>query len=768
MNKFVALFVFFFISFSAVRAQDSVTAGAAWQVTKYDISAVLPGAANDRVLNGKATLNLRNVGGGAGATVTLRINPKAEIVAAQVGGTTVNFRKTSDDKLGSFQRFTVSLPSSVPSNGTTAVTIEYKLPVAENTGLNAISPIGSQFLPLALWYPTPTNPYSPKGADAAPFKLQITAPNGEKVISSGKGNPSIFEQDLNAQPFFVTGDWDSVQTSEQARIDTAGPSFFAYIPKGSTEAEKKQAVELLQLTEEAHKYIVNLVGSGNRSNYNLVAVRRGAGFADGGTILIDANVVRRPKIDSATALLIAEAVAKTSLGNVTSVRGDGYGAIQEGLARFVATQFIEKQFGKDVADIERQRQRTSFVAVAKRDAPLSQTSPADVTYFASTANKGAMIWRIVAREMSEDKFFGAVRSQLQAAKTDGLTLKQLRSSVGAAGGDKVKAILAFGLDQITDTDLLVGLPQVKGAETTVALRNAGSLPVTINIIATTERGEKLNSAVNLAEKNFGEAVFKTNAKIVRVETDADKFYPQIDYSNDFAPREVTENDWSAALAASFNRQEYPKVESVARKMLAVQPRYDEARTWLGRALLEQSKLDEAEKEFTAALAEKLPTAKTLAWSNIGLGEIALRRNQSAAAAKFFDSAVRADAEYASNLAARQGRLKAEGAPNADEAARTFFAAFDKAVLTTRKAEVDNYILGGELTKFSGGITGNQPEVWQTKVLRTEQLDVNRLAVDASLNVKVINQDAKSGTALFTLVKTANGWRLADVDLFEVR
>lgn len=761
MNKFAALFVFFLLSFSVVQGQDGVTAGAAWQVTKYDITANLPSAAGNRALSAKATLNLRNVGRGAGATVTLRINPKADVVAAQVAGVAANVRKTSDDKLGAFQRFTVSLPTSVQPNGTVAVTVEYKLTVTENTGLTAVSSVGSQFLPLALWYPTPTNPYSPRGADSAPFKLQVTAPNGERIVSSGKGGPSTFEQNLNAQPFFVTGEWDGVETPDQAVTDQAtGPNYFAYIPKGSTEAEKKQAIELLRLTEEAHKYIVSLIGSGNRGSYNLVAVRRGAGFADSGTILIDANVLRRSKLDSATVLLIAESVAKTSLSNVTSVRGDGYGAIQEGLARFVATQFIEKQFGREVAEVERQRQRTSFVAVAKRDAPISQTSPADITYFASTANKGAMIWRLIAREMGADKFFSAVRAQLTAANTEGLTLKQLRDSLETAGGEKVKAILAYGFDQITDTDLIIGLPQASGAETKAALRNAGSLPVTVNVVATTEKGEKLNSIVNLAEKSFGEAVFKTSAKISRVEIDAEKFYPQIDFSNDGAPRDIAENDWSAALAISFNRQEFSKVETLARKMLAVQPRYDETRTWLGRALLEQSKIDEAEKEFTAALAEKLPTAKTLAWANIGLGEIALRRNQDSAAVKFFDGAVRADAEYASNLAARQGRVKAESSPTADEAAKTFFAVFDKAVLTARKAEVESYILGGELTKFSGGITGNQPEVWQTKVLRSEQLDTNRLAVDVVLNVKIINQEAKSGTALFTLVKTPAGWKLA--------
>jgi tetratricopeptide (TPR) repeat protein len=762
MNKFISLFALLFIALfvNSAAAQDNTLAGAAWQVTKYDITATLPAAATDRNLNAKATLNLRNVGRGAGATVTLRINPKAEVTAAQVNGATANFRKTSDEKIGGFQRFTVSLPGSVQPNGTTVVNIEYKLAVAENSGLNAITPIGSQFLPLSLWYPTPTNPYSPKGADFAPFKLQVTAPNGETVISSGKGNGAAFEQNLNAQPFFVTGSWDAVESTSGTAI---------YLPKGAAADERKRAEDIAVLVNEAKTFTTGFLGTAPETPaLKIIAVRRGAGFADGGTILLDTNVFRRPKLDSATAMLIAEAIAKISLGNTTSIKSEGYGTIQEGLARFIATQFIEKQFGKEAADVERQRQRTSYVVVAKRDAPLSQTSPADITYFASAANKGAMIWRLVAREMGEDKFFGVVRSQLQSAKADGLTLVQLRESLVLSGGDKVKAILAYGLDEITDIDLLVGLPQQRAAETVVVLRNAGSLPVNINVAATSERGERLNAAVNLGARSFGEAVFKTTAKIVRVEADADKFYPQFDYSNDFAPREITENDWSAAIAVSFNRQEFPKAEATARKILAVQPRHDDARTWLGRALIEQNRLDDAEKEFTAALSERLPTAKTLAWANIGLGEIALRRNQNANAAKFFDSAVRADAEYASNLAARQGRLKAETAPTADEAAKTFFAAFDKAVITARKAEVDNYILNGELTKFSGGITGNQPEIWQTKVLRTEQLDSNRVAVDASLDVKVINQDPKSGTALFILARTANGWRLADVDLFEVR
>jgi lipopolysaccharide biosynthesis regulator YciM len=188
--------------------------------------------------------------------------------------------------------------------------------------------------------------------------------------------------------------------------------------------------------------------------------------------------------------------------------------------------------------------------------------------------------------------------------------------------------------------------------------------------------------------------------------------------------------------------------------------------------LEQNKLDEAEKELNAALNAKLPAAKTLAWANVGLGEVSVRRNQNAQAVKYFDEAVKADVDYASNLTARNGRLKAEAAANLnkpqDEAAKIYFSAFDGAVVSKQKAQLDGLIVPGELTKFARGIVASQPETWQTRVLRTESVNANRMAVEVNLNAKVLNKEPQSGTALFILARTANGWKLAAVDLFEVR
>jgi tetratricopeptide (TPR) repeat protein len=197
----------------------------------------------------------------------------------------------------------------------------------------------------------------------------------------------------------------------------------------------------------------------------------------------------------------------------------------------------------------------------------------------------------------------------------------------------------------------------------------------------------------------------------------------------------------------------------------------EARLLLARALLGQNKLDEALKEFRAVLDEKLPTPFALGWGNIGLGEISLRKGQAAEAARHFNDAARAEADYASTLAARMGRLKAEAAANAapapEETARTFIAQLDQAIKSGRKTELEALTLPGELTSFIGGIVGSQPEVWQTRVVRTEQLDANRIAADVQITARQLGRDS-AGTAVLILARMGGGWKLAGIEFFEVR
>jgi hypothetical protein len=637
--------------------------------------------------------------------------------------------------------------------------------VAENNGLTMISQVGTQFLPLSIWYPSANSIFAARGSDSAPYRLTVNGAAGEMVVSSGKAAGNTFEQTLNGQPFFVTGNWDVTEGTG------ASVSVSAYLPKGANAEERKQAEALISLAASARTFYASLLGPAPESPIRLVAVERGAGFQEGGTALLDSAAFRRTKIDSTTALLIGETVARMWVGGATAIRGEGSGVLREGLSRFLATLFLEKQFGAETADAERMRERIAYTAVARREAPLSLSTPLDETYYTSVTNKGAMIWRLVDRALTRDALMTLLRAQLQAARDGGLTLAALRASLVEQGGDAVKSILNEGLDKPTDIDLLIGLPQQRAGAWVSALRNTGSLDVAVKAAATTERGERITVDAVIPARDFGEAVFKTASRIVRVEIDPDKLYPQLDYANDIVPRKDLSEDALSEATRAFVRQEYARSESASRELISTAPHMQEARILLARSLLAQNKLDEAEKEFRAAQDERLPTPGTLAWANIGLGEIALRRGQAAEAVKRFNEAVRAGAEYASTLTARAQRIKAEQAatvsPAVDEAAQKFIAQLDTAIRSGRKTEIESQVISGELVSFIKGIVGSQPEVWQTRVVRTEQLDADHISADVAINARQFGRD-QSGTAVFVLARAGGAWKLADIQFFDVK
>ena len=747
---FILIFIGLFFTLNLV-AQDESRASITWQVQKYDLAATLPQNEIDRNLTVKAVLNLKNVSSSGASRLTLRISPNAEIAAVKVNDAAADFTKGEEkiDVSRTFQRIAVRVPSVQP-NAALTVTVDYKFNVKENSGLNALSPVGSQFLPLSFWYPTPNSWYFPRGADYAPVRLQINSSSGETIIASGTNNANTFEQKLNGQPFFVSGIWD--------KVDAGGVSVF--VQKGAGADEQKRANELAALASDAKTFTANFLGNVPDVPIRIVAVRRGAGFSSGGTIFVDESVFRRQKIDSQTAMTIAESIAKVWLGSSVSISGDGFGVISEGLAQFIATQFLENKYGREVADVERLRQRTAYAAIVKRDAPLTQVSPLDDYFYTAVSNKGAMIWRVLAKRVGQDEFFRVLQGQM---KDGDLNLNEIRSAFPAQ-----KDFLDIAFDQVTETNLLIGLPRVSGAETQIALRNLGALDaVAVNIAATTQTGEKLTAQATIRAKSFGEVSFKTTNKIVRVEIDTDKFYPQIDYSDDVAPREFETSDAISVIKRAFDKQEFTASEKSARTALQYTTRFDDARIWLARSLSAQNKNTEAEREFRVVLDEKLPTARSLAWANVGLGEIALKSNQNSQAATFFSEAIKADAEYGATLAARAGLNKIGTTSGIDESVKAFFTQFDKAVLSGRKADVDALILSGEMTRFSGGISG-QAQEWITRVLRTDKLDANNALAEVNLNIRLLNKNAESGTAVFLLSKIGGDWKLSGVEIFEVR
>src|ERR1035437_4320198 len=361
-------------------------ANATWRVQKYNIN-VSP-QPEARSIAVKAIVKLVNVSGNPAATLTLRISPTADVTSVRINNAVADIAK-SEEKISSSQSLQriVSRFPSVPAGGIVTVAVEYKLNVKENSASASLSPTDAQFLPSSFWYPTPNSWYFPRGSDFAPLRLQIQPLAGLSSVSSGSSSAAggttsqaIYDQTLNAQPFFLTDSWEASETFGVQVLR----------PKGMGPDGQARATELASVMSDAKSFMTSVLGKAPDVQMRIVAARRGAGFTSGGTVIVDEAVFRRPKIDSLTAMNIAEAVAKIWLGGAVSVNGDGFGAITEGLSRYLATQFIENKYDKDVADVERLRQRTAYAAVSKRDSPIMIASPVDDFYYSEVANKGAI------------------------------------------------------------------------------------------------------------------------------------------------------------------------------------------------------------------------------------------------------------------------------------------------------------------------------------------------------------------------------------------
>jgi hypothetical protein len=135
--------------------------------------------------------------------------------------------------------------------------------------------------------------------------------------------------------------------------------------------------------------------------------------------------------------------------------------------------------------------------------------------------------------------------------------------------------------------------------------------------------------------------------------------------------------------------------------------------------------------------------------------------------KFAEAAILADADYGASFAARALRNRMNVPAVVDDEVKAYFVQFDKAAASNRKAELDAMVMPGEVGRFAGGISGST-EQWTTQLVRTDRLDANTVLAEATLNIKLLNRDAESGTAVFRLVKTGGAWKLAAVEIFEVR
>ena len=115
-----------------------------------------------------------------------------------------------------------------------------------------------------------------------------------------------------------------------------------------------------------------MLGAPPAAPIRILTVRRGSGFNEAGTVLLEAGALRRLRLTRRRLCLFRSGCASLDWGQ-TAVRGEGGGVVRDGLVRFLATLFLEKQFGREGAAAELMRQRLASAQLPKGCATISAT-----------------------------------------------------------------------------------------------------------------------------------------------------------------------------------------------------------------------------------------------------------------------------------------------------------------------------------------------------------------------------------------------------------
>jgi len=732
----------------------------------------------------------------------LNLNAKVESMKFNAAEVPV---KTSEDQRNKLLRVFTELSTTMASTREFDIEIAYSLNTTERNAALHVSRDEIFLLPASFWVPVVHTPYANHGADTAPMTIKVEAPAGLKVVSSGiRKSENSFEQSMACQPFFFAGDYEVITRGGDAH------PVEVYYPRGTGEIGKQQADRLAAEAERIIAFYVRYFGVPSLAPFRLISTQarqlttattdsfspaREVSLSTVGAVSIDDNFFRRDTLDLGTIELLAGAAARAWIDGQVLLRGLGAGVLRDALPIYLTAQYLGERFGEAQRVEAFDRYRRSYATIARSDAPLLMQSPIDRNYITSVYNKGALVWRLIEKQVGQQIFDKVIRNSLSRTTTDVLSLSawqsplcnlsrcvNLRATFYVTGADRkvideifsnwIEGVSIDSSGTLTNVlpDIAVGEPQTTATNVESTVANFGTGDLTVEIVATTDKGEKLKEYVAVKAGEYSAAVFPSGTKIKSIEADPNKLFLQSDYSNDTFPRKPTESESFGQANLAYSKNDFVTAESKARDALKANPDSPTIQALLGRALLAQNKQQDAANIFLAALKiEPIPIV-AYGWAHQGLGEIALQQNKPAEAVRHFRFAAAADLDAATTISARDGMLKADRAANAikiPEDIRAFFQKFDAAVLQSTADVVNPFLELGSLRNFAKLLVVRKPSVWATELLRADVWDSTRTAIDVNLKIKIENKDY-SGRALYVISRSGGKLVLSEVPVFDVK
>lgn len=759
------------------------------EVDKFTISARVDTAAS--AVDLRAQLAVSNLGASPKPKLYLRLTNLAKVSAATVNQGSAQFETTPDRRTPSLNQITITPATPLAPSAKATIEVTYRIEVPESTAVAAVYAGEVMMLPEFVWVPLPSTLFTLYGPTTAPFTLNVSLPSGSRLraASAGaariEGQTSTFDQPQNSLPFFIASTYGPPFAAEHG-----GVKFEIYTQQGLTAHPNTTK----RLSDEAARIIDFFTRSFGPpvagASFRIISSARAGNIVAPGAIVLNQQVLRQETLDATTIERLADAIARLWTDGRVRIRGqEQRGAqgsqsaqkaraaalLRDSLPRYLAALYFEDRYGKEAAGEMFSRLRWAYtpVAAAARDEALAFQTIARPTYTVAVQSKGPLVLRLLAETAGREKFLGVLRSLLAAEQTRVVTAEDFRAALVKAAGPQLDALFQQWIDSVIEPDLIIGVPQPAGEQGSqrVNIRNLGTGDVTVPVLAVTASGKQVTVSATVPSEDIASVDIPTTEKINTVEVDPDKLIIQTNYDNDAKPARATAQTLLNESIVAFTKGQHAVAEAKLREAVRVNPKNSLLHAWLARTLAAENKTDEAVKEANAAIGNELSAGGANAWAHMTLGQIALARNQGAEAVTHLRRAVIEAEEAPAQFASREALVKAERAanlsPQVEDSIRAFITQLDTLIKQPSSDRLFTVVTRNNLKRFVQGLTVTPPTSWTTEILRTEQIDADRVAIDVALKVQAGGRD-QAGTALFILHKVAGAWILEDVQLFNVK
>ena len=393
-------------------------------------------------------------------------------------------------------------------------------------------------------YPLIVSPFGDFAANLARVTMQVTAPAGFTVVSTGRQISA--EGDTMRWDSEVTVPWVALAGARRhRRVDRSVGSVRLQMYVG--QGEGRNLDKLATYTGQAVEFYSRLLYPFPYTELKVVSlIVVGGGIGYPALLLIDDRAFAGTftgalNRDSHLFGLMAHEAAHSYVPSQTTIRGVGFIWLSEGFAEYLSLMAIEAVLGAQAYARELQEQRDEYAAVAgtPADRPISVFTFANYGTRASRLiiyAKGSLVLHMLRFVIGDDAFRRTLATYFQRYRGRAARVDDFREVAEEVSGQKLEWFFDQWITQVVVPDYVVASATSTRTEdgqfrTAATIRNTGTGAMPVEVAFGTGEG-RVTRRVEVPSRGEATVTGTTPAAIRQVEVDPNKWIIQSNYKND--------------------------------------------------------------------------------------------------------------------------------------------------------------------------------------------------------------------------------------------